>query len=236
MLKVQNQIKKFLKQKDCFPIFIRPYSLGMLLAVYQAYYKYLKTIGSPISNLFSAYGNKKLIIPKTASYYISAYEHEKARSQQMTIAFAETNSKNIAALLINSDVFFMFWRIYGDSFHVTANLFKMFYFPIKNICVPVELTKELYSSIKKCTVFKAYRGVDVPNVNLNLNLNLLIDIDKWILSITSDKLKVDHLQFLRAKSNSFFVIDIPKIANYSKVEPYIRVVSSETENEDHTNG
>lgn len=41
-MKAQNQIKNFLKQKNCFPIFARPYSLGMLLAVYQAYYKYLK--------------------------------------------------------------------------------------------------------------------------------------------------------------------------------------------------
>jgi hypothetical protein len=106
---------------------------------------------------------------------------------------------------------------------------EKFLIPHEIVGVPQDLAKRLYRAIRDCTVLKGYRGVDVPNVNLNLEMDLLVEIDNWFISHVQQGHKVDSLDFLKAKSNSFFVLDIPKAANYSQIAYGIKPAGKNSE-------
>lgn len=167
-----------------------------------------------LASLMTNHSRHSLVVPKTAGYYIAAYPDEMDRTQQMSIYFRTSRDKDLAMTLLNSNAFFWLWRVYGDSFHVTAG--------VVGAC-PVfdpkdeeflQIARKLYGALKECTVYKGYRGVDVPNVNFNKRMDLLWQADEWIIHNVAPDLGITPEDFLWGKSNSFFRLEVPKSANY----------------------
>ena len=169
-----------------------------------------------LSMLLNGKGQYPLTVPKTAGYYVAAFPDEMERTQQMTLTFGTEDDRSLAMVLLNSNAFFWLWRVYGDSFHVTSTW--------TGLC-PVfkpqdeeykEIAQQLYAALPKCTVYKGYRGLAVPNVNFNKRMDLLWRADEWIIRHIAPDLGVTPEDFLWGKSNSFFRLDVPKSANYPK--------------------
>ena len=117
-------------------------------------------------------------------------------------------------MLLNSNAFFWFWRVYGDGFDVTSGVVGRCPVFSSEDDGFLGLAKELYGALKECTVFKGYRGVDVPNVNFNKRMDLIWWADEWVIRNVAPNLGVTPADFLWGKSNSFFKLDVPKAANF----------------------
>ena len=78
----------------------------------------------------------------------------------------------------------------------------------------MQIANDLYSALSSCTVYKAYRGLDVPNVNFNKRMDLLWRADKWIIRNVAPNLGVSPDDFIWGKSNSFLKITVPKAENF----------------------
>lgn len=159
-------------------------------------------------------GPYSLVIPKTAGYYVAAYEDEMARTKQMLLSFGSVSDSDLALVLLNSNAYFWFWRTFGDGFDVTKGIIEG---------CPVftpgdgsfrDIARALRDAIPDCTVYKGYRGKKVPNVNFNLRMDLLWQADEWIIQHVAPDLGITPLDFVWAKSNSFLSLCVPKSANW----------------------
>lgn len=61
----------------------------------------------------------------------------------------------------------------------------------------VDLAKALPEAQTECTVYKGYRGVDVPNVNYNLRMDLLLECDRWFWRHLGQELEFPWRELLR---------------------------------------
>jgi hypothetical protein len=167
-----------------------------------------------LADLTHPRGAYPLIIPKTAGYYIAAYVGELDRTKQMTLMFDDAESRAIAIVLLNSDVFFWFWRVFGDGFDVHSGLVERVPAPSAADAECRSLAEDLQDAAAACTVYKGYRGVKVPNVNYNLRMDLLWRADEWLIHQIAPDLGLTPLDFIWAKSNSFLSLCVPKSANW----------------------
>lgn len=167
-----------------------------------------------LASLMTKHSRHSLTVPKTAGYYIAAYPDEMERTQQMNLYFRDRRSQDLAFVLLNSNAFFWLWRVYGDGFHVTSGVVGRCPVFSSEDDGFLGLAKELYAALQECTVFKAYRGVDVPNVNFNKRMDLIWRADEWVIRNVAPNLGVTPEDFLWGKSNSFFKLDVPKAANF----------------------
>jgi len=170
--------------------------------------------GKTLAALCMRQGECKLVVPKTAGYYIAAYPSELDRTKQTILNFSNDNDKNLAFVLINSNIFFWYWRIYGDGFDVTSG--DITNFPLINLPLEVVevLANKLLGALNECTVYKQYRGIPVPNVNFNKRLDITLEIDETILRSMGSNFGEFHPSlFLRGKSNSLSHLEIPKSEN-----------------------
>ena len=167
-----------------------------------------------LSALLTKYSSYSLVIPKTAGYYIAAYPTEMDRTKQMTLYFNDKRSQDIAFVTINSNVFFWFWRVFGDGFDVTTGVVGKC--PIFSQIDGdfLQIADDLYNALPSCTVYKGYRGVDVPNVNFNKRMDLLWRADEWIIRNVAPDLGVSPEDFIWGKSNSFLKLTVPKADNF----------------------
>ena len=169
--------------------------------------------GSLLSDSVSR-GSWSLVVPRTAGYYIAAYLDEMDRSKQMRICFRTSEARDRAMVIVNSNVFFWFWRVLGDGFDVTSWLLERFPQLVVLDAAGAALAKELQAALKECTVYKGYRGVDVPNVNFNKRMDLVWRADEWIIKHIAPNLGITPEDFVWAKSSSFLKLAVAKSANF----------------------
>ncbi|RZK13497.1 MAG: hypothetical protein EOO43_17835, partial [Flavobacterium sp.] len=162
-----------------------------------------------------------LVTPKTASYYIAAYPVELERTQQQQIFFKDKNSLDLALVILNSNVFFWYWRIMGDSFHLTSGTILSFPLFTPTNDDYKKIAKQMIDATDECSVYKLYRGEKIPNVNYNLRLDLILKADQWILNQIGSGTKLKAEDLLWAKSNSFFKLKIPKVGSVPEGLDYI---------------
>lgn len=171
----------------------------------------LRKSKSQLASLMVSSSRFSLVTPKTASYYIAAYQLELDRTQQQKLFFKDKDALDLATVIINSNIFFWFWRIYGDSFHLTIGMISSFpLFKVNNSDYK-KIAKKFHNSTEECSVFKMYRGEKIPNVNYNKKLDLILEADEWLLSQIAPELKILPEEMLWSKSNSFFKLKIPKV-------------------------
>jgi hypothetical protein len=167
--------------------------------------------GYTLAALCARDGQYRLVVPKTAGYYVAAYPSELDRTEQTILYFRSEADRDLAFVLINSNIFFWHWRIYGDSFHVTSG--DIASFPLVNIQSDKvkSLAEKLKRALDECTVYKQYRGIPVPNINFNKRLDIVLEIDEAILVALGTSFDEYHPSlFLRGKSNSLTHLEIPK--------------------------
>lgn len=162
-----------------------------------------------------------LVVPKTAGYYIAAYPEEMDRTKQSSLHFRTRDERDFAFVLLNSNVFFWLWRVSGDGFDVTMSTISSCPIFRPSNSLHSKIAEEMYQALPECTVYKAYRGVNVPNVNFNLRMDLLFKADDWIIKNIAPDLELSSLDFLWSKSNSCFRMSVPKSANYPSDFDYL---------------
>jgi hypothetical protein len=165
-----------------------------------------------LANIMDPRGKFSLVVPKTAGYYIAAYEEEMERTNQLRVRFMKEADCDLAMLLLNSNCFFWLWRVLGDGFHVTLREIESCPLPSSTDESFRVIAAKLRRAIPECTVFKAYRGKQIPNVNFNRRMDLLWEADEWILRSIAPDLGLTPLDFVWAKSNSFLSLQVPKSA------------------------
>lgn len=146
-----------------------------------------------------------LFVPTRARYFIPASPEDFHRNNQMALQFSSKDLFDYAFILISSNVFYWYWRAFGDGFDVAPR--DIYDFPI-----PIELTQNeeihalaanLYSVIPECRVFKLNGGKLIPNINFNKRLDVLQQIDRWICNVLGFENELNVDIFARKKSNSF---------------------------------
>ncbi len=173
--------------------------------------KKLKENKSTLSSLLVNNSRYSLVLPKTASYYIAAYPVALERSQQQKLYFKDEDSLDFATVILNSNIFYWYWRIYGDSFHLTKGLIGSFPIFIPSNNLYKKISKQFIDAIDTCSVYKLYRGEEIPNVNFNKSLNIILKADEWILNEIAPEYNLYPDELLWSKSNSFFKLTIPKV-------------------------
>ena len=126
-----------------------------------------------------------------------------ARNKVLSLQFGSRKQSDLARVLINSNVFYWYWRSFGDGFLLGVDVVGSF--PIPQPCDDefVTLASELDAALTDCTTFKMYRGEKIPSYNFNRRMDLLLDIDDWIVQQVAPGLDLPRDVFAQYKSNSF---------------------------------
>ena len=100
---------------------------------------------------------------------------------------------------LNSNVFYWWWRVFGNGFQVEEKL--ILNFPLLEINQPNQHSKLLIDSERICHTEKKNADKIIPNVNYNKQAAVLIGVDKAIFEILGLKYRDFHI---KSKSNSLF--------------------------------
>jgi len=164
----------------------------------------------------------QLTIPKTAGYFISAYESNIKKTKEATYSFKNQNALDVATVVLNSNLFFWWYRVWGDGFDVTRNLVLSCPVPPKPKSSLANLADKVREAQEDCAVYKMYRGVAVPNVNLNLRMDVCFECDRWLLGHLDLPVQEIAADLLRYKSSSWFSFEIAKSSAWPKtLLPYV---------------
>jgi len=144
-----------------------------------------------------------LTVPRATCYFISATPGSMARNKVLSFSFKDTDDMNLARVLLNSNIFYWYWRAFGDGFCLGTDLVGSF--PIPD-CVDseyTELARQLDAIQEQCATFNKFRGQKIPSYNFNKRIDILIDIDKWIIKQVAPDMHIPEDLFAQYKSNSF---------------------------------
>lgn len=110
---------------------------------------------------------------------------------------------DLARVLINSNVFYWYWRSFGDAFHLNVQIVGDFPIPLTKDTGYKALAERLDSVLPECTSFKKNSGIMVQSYNLNRRMDILLEIDDWIVQQVAPNLGLARDIFAQYKSNSF---------------------------------
>lgn len=100
--------------------------------------------------------DRQLFIPTRARYFIPASPEDFHRNNQMTLSFSNDHNFHFAFILISSNVFYWYWRVFGDGFDVAAR--DVLNFPLPTLQQRQDeikaLATKLETVIPECRVFK----------------------------------------------------------------------------------
>ena len=141
---------------------------------------------------------KLLYLPKAIRYFISAIPIDLERPNTIELK-VNPDLYHTVHIILNSNVFYWWWRVYGNGFQVEKK--DIMNFPL----LPVDLklaekySKKLDAAIDECRVFKHNAGKQIPNINYNYRQDILKEIDALLLE--SIRL-TPHARIFNCKSNS----------------------------------
>jgi len=110
---------------------------------------------------------------------------------------------DLARVLINSNVFYWYWRAFGDGFLLNVEVLSTFPVPNDPGSGYLDLATRLDEVTAACISFKMFRGERIPNFNFNKRMDILLDIDDWIVRQVAPDLDLPRDIFAQYKSNSF---------------------------------
>lgn len=144
-----------------------------------------------------------LTVPRASGYFISATPGKMARNKVLSLRFNSREQLDLARVLINSNVFYWYWRSFGDGFLLGVDVVGAF--PTVQTCDNGYLTlaSKLDAALVECTTFKMYRGEKIPSYNFNRRMDILLEIDDWIVRQVAPDLDLPRSIFAQYKSNSF---------------------------------
>jgi len=172
-----------------------------------------KEVGVALGDLIDDKGSSTLFMPNTARYFIPALTHPLARSGEISFPILDETTRLIVAAAINSNVFYWYWRAFGDGFHVTKSLVKSFPIPtawrgkLKNKVVAA--VTALLDAERDCIVAKQNASKVSINVNFNKRPDLAKQLDILYLKAFCEK-NLKSLDFSKYKSSSYIGYDYEK--------------------------
>lgn len=141
---------------------------------------FTKLKGESIASYFYKKSSVKLFYKKTAYNWLAVSPleppsfNEKGQkipqTQIGTLYIRDEKIKKVLLLLFNGKLFYTYWLIYGDEFHVTQDLFESFRCPLKKI-VEIEfenlstLSENFESSLETTLQYKLNAGKRVGSYN-----------------------------------------------------------------------
>lgn len=143
-------------------------------------------------------GSNNLFMTKAVRYFITALPESLGRPNSINLHMSEEDFPSIHVLL-NSNVFYWWWRVFGNGFQVEIGDIESFPMLPLDPKRATELSERLIAAEASCRVVKRNAGKDIPNINFNYSMELLSEIDREILSSVAD-IVPDFI--LRSKSNS----------------------------------
>jgi len=102
------------------------------------------------------------------------------------VFFGEEDVRNMSCLLFSGKLFFTYWLIYGDEFHVTRELFSEFPSPFEKLSETdrkklLELYEEFEAGLETCVQFKLNAGRRVGTYNTSRLWHITDRSDKIFL-------------------------------------------------------
>lgn len=123
--------------------------------------------------------DSKLYITKAVRYFITALPRDLGRPNTLQFGVEESYFERVHTLL-NSNVFYWWWRVFGNGFQVEQR--DVDSFPLLDLTPEAakRFSRALIDSEEDCLVFKRNAGKDIPNVNYNFAQGLVGEIDDEI--------------------------------------------------------
>lgn len=154
-----------------------------------------------------------ITVPRAAGYFISATPGIMARNKILSMTFSNKQDLDLARVLINSNIFFWYWRAFGDGFLLGVEILGAFPIPNNIDTQYLSLASSLDEVVSECTTYKMYRGEKIPSYNFNKRMDVLLRIDEWIVNKVAPDLGLPREAFTRQKSNSFMrPLDLRELA------------------------
>ena len=144
-----------------------------------------------------------LTVPRATGYFVSATPGAMAQNGVLSLSFRSQQELDLARVLLNSNVYFWYWRTFGDGFHQNVDIvgnFPVGSYPWHEVST---FAKKLDAIAPECASFKMYRGEKIPSYNFNRRMDVLLDLDEWIIARVAPTLKLPREIFAQSKSNSF---------------------------------
>ena len=138
----------------------------------------MKEIKQTIGDVKEEDGSK-LYITKAVRYFITALPRDLGRPNTLKFGVEESHFERVHTLL-NSNVFYWWWRVFGNGFQVEQR--DVDSFPLFDIAPETakRFSRALIDSEEDCLVFKRNAGKDIPNINYNYAQSLVHTIDDEI--------------------------------------------------------
>ena len=144
-----------------------------------------------------------LTVPRATRYFISATPGAMARNKVLSFSFKTKDDMDLARVLLNSNVFYWYWRAFGDGFCLGTDLVASFPIPNHVDDEYTNLAKLLDAVQEQCATSNKFRGQTIPSYNFNKRIGILINIDEWIMKQVIPDMDLPKDLFAQYKSNSF---------------------------------
>lgn len=165
----------------------------------------LRSSGSTLNDGTNSKGEIVLCVQSAARYFISSVPVDLGRRNQELIKFENERARNVAFALINSNVFYWYWRSRSDGFWVSRD--QILNMPVPATTDDLEplliLSNHLWSQVQEHRVRQISNGKLVTTYYFNRCMDILLDIDDWIVKHVAPNLNLPRDIFAQYKSNSF---------------------------------
>ena len=138
-----------------------------------------------VKDLISKNHQHRLYIPDSTRYFISAVHQDLQRGQK-EICLPDRKSSDLVQILLNSDLFYWFWRITDGGFSVSLNTISSLPLPPQSVIETkqseiTKIARRLRSKkvMNSCRVVKSNKG-DKINYKFDKDKQLMADIDNLV--------------------------------------------------------
>ena len=160
-----------------------------------------------------------LIVPRAVRYFLSAFPVRVNRNKVLTMTFHDKQSRDLAMVLINSNIHYWYWLSYGDGFLTNVDVLAKFPTPDLKEKKIEEFSSRLYRALDECVTYQSKQGELIPNYNFNKRMDILLDIDEFILREIVPDLNLPRDIFAQYKSISFLQpINLAKLISSDETE------------------
>lgn len=144
-----------------------------------------------------------LTIPRAAYHNVTAVPGPLNRNKVLSASFSSYDDLKLAQVLLNSNIFFWYWRAFGDGFLLGTELIGAFPVPDDLPKDYIKWANKLDSIQQECITFSTVLGKSVPGYNFNRRMDVLLGIDEFIINHVAPDLGLSRGIFAQYKSNSF---------------------------------
>lgn len=146
-----------------------------------------------------------LCVQSAACYFVAAVPVNLGRRNQELLWFESKDIADKMFAILNSNVFYWYWRSRSDGFWVSRE-------QILSMPVPsledigndlISLSKHLWESAENAAVRQNFNGTMVTTYYFNRQMETLLAIDEWLVKRIAPELSLTKDIFAQYKSNTF---------------------------------